>query len=118
PKAKAALQEIWMAATRGEAERAFDQFLTLYRPKYPDAIRLRGLDTDPFQYGRLKYQPYRALARRIQRKQGGAARLQDPEFTVGKGSLISPLTRVLPGWMLVFDPPTASQDSWLPSQGG
>jgi transposase-like protein len=37
PKAKAALQEIWMAATRQEAERAFDQFLTLYRPKYPKA---------------------------------------------------------------------------------
>ncbi len=26
-----------MAATRQEAERAFDQFLTLYRPKYPKA---------------------------------------------------------------------------------
>ncbi len=38
PKAKAALHEIWMAATRQEAERAFDQFLTLYRPKYPKAV--------------------------------------------------------------------------------
>ena len=37
PKAKVALQEIWMAATRQEAERAFDQFLTVYRPKYPKA---------------------------------------------------------------------------------
>ncbi len=37
PKAKAALQEIWMAATRQDAERAFDHFLTLYRPKYPKA---------------------------------------------------------------------------------
>ncbi|MGH9961042.1 MAG: IS256 family transposase, partial [Pyrinomonadaceae bacterium] len=37
PKAKAALQEIWMAATRQDAERAFDHFLTHYRPKYPKA---------------------------------------------------------------------------------
>ncbi|MGH8611944.1 MAG: transposase, partial [Gammaproteobacteria bacterium] len=37
PKAKAALQEIWMAAPRGEAERAVDKFLTLYRPQYPKA---------------------------------------------------------------------------------
>jgi transposase-like protein len=37
PKAKAALQEIWMAATREDAEYAFDQFLTVYCPKYPKA---------------------------------------------------------------------------------
>jgi transposase-like protein len=37
PKAKAALHEIWMAATRPEAEKAFDHFLTVYRPKYPKA---------------------------------------------------------------------------------
>jgi putative transposase len=37
PKAKAALHEIWMAATRQDAERAFDHFLTVYRPKYPKA---------------------------------------------------------------------------------
>jgi transposase-like protein len=37
PKAKAALHEIWMAATKQEAEKAFDHFLTVYRPKYPKA---------------------------------------------------------------------------------
>lgn len=37
PKAKAALHEIWMAATRQDAEQAFDHFLTVYRPKYPKA---------------------------------------------------------------------------------
>ena len=37
PKAKAALHEIWMAATREDAEKAFDHFLTVYRPKYPKA---------------------------------------------------------------------------------
>lgn len=35
PKAKSALHEIWMAATRQDAEHAFDHFLTVYRPKYP-----------------------------------------------------------------------------------
>lgn len=37
PKAKEALHEIWMAATRQDAEKAFDHFLTVYRPKYPKA---------------------------------------------------------------------------------
>lgn len=35
PKAKAALHEIWMAATRRDADKAFDYFLAVYRPKYP-----------------------------------------------------------------------------------
>ncbi|MGH8610847.1 MAG: sensor histidine kinase, partial [Gammaproteobacteria bacterium] len=65
----------------------------------------------------LNTNPIAPLLAEFSEKQGGAARLQDPEFTVRKDSLISPLTRVLPGWMLVLDPPTASQDSWLPSQG-
>jgi transposase-like protein len=38
PKAKAALQEIWMAPTRTEAERAFDKFVTTYQAKYPKAV--------------------------------------------------------------------------------
>jgi putative transposase len=37
PKAKAALHEIWMAASQQEAETAFSRFLTVYRPKYPKA---------------------------------------------------------------------------------
>jgi putative transposase len=46
PKAKAALHEIWMAATRQEAERAFDHFLTVYRPKYPKAVECLEKDRD------------------------------------------------------------------------
>ena len=38
PKAKAALHEIWMAATRQEAENAFNHFVEVYRPKYPKAV--------------------------------------------------------------------------------
>jgi transposase-like protein len=36
-KAKSALHQIWMAATREEAHRAFDGFLGTYRDKYPKA---------------------------------------------------------------------------------
>lgn len=37
-KAKAALHEIWMAPTRGEAERAFERFVETYGAKYPKAV--------------------------------------------------------------------------------
>ena len=36
-KAKSALHQVWMAATREEAHRAFDGFLGTYRDKYPKA---------------------------------------------------------------------------------
>jgi transposase-like protein len=36
-RARQRLQEIWMAATRSEALRAFDRFLAAYAPKYPKA---------------------------------------------------------------------------------
>lgn len=45
-KAKAALQEIWMAATRQEAEQAFAHFLRVYRPKYPKAADCLDKDRD------------------------------------------------------------------------
>lgn len=37
PKAKGVLHEIWMAATRRQAELAFDRFLTTFQAKYPKA---------------------------------------------------------------------------------
>lgn len=37
PKAKQALQEIWRAETKGEAEQAFEGFLNTYDTKYPKA---------------------------------------------------------------------------------
>jgi transposase-like protein len=45
-KAKAALQEIWMAATRKEAEQAFAHFLSVYRSKYPKAADCLNKDRD------------------------------------------------------------------------
>jgi transposase-like protein len=38
PKAKAALHEIWMAETKAEAQRAFDQFVATFGAKYPRAV--------------------------------------------------------------------------------
>jgi len=38
PKVKAALQEIWMAATREDAYKAFDSFVETYEAKYPKAV--------------------------------------------------------------------------------
>ncbi|MBU2743369.1 transposase, partial [Acidithiobacillus albertensis] len=37
-KAKAALQEIWMAANRQAAEKALDVFVRNYQAKYPKAV--------------------------------------------------------------------------------
>ena len=37
-KAKQGLHEIWMAATRNEAYKAFDVFVATYRDKYPKAV--------------------------------------------------------------------------------
>jgi transposase-like protein len=43
-KAKAALQEIWMAESRASAEQAFDLFLTNYEAKYPKAAQCLAKD--------------------------------------------------------------------------
>jgi putative transposase len=45
-KAKADLQAIWMAATRKEAARAFERFLSRYRAKYPKAAEKLVKDRD------------------------------------------------------------------------
>lgn len=46
PKAKADLHEIWQAETRQTANRAFDQFLEKYGPKYPAACECLKKDRD------------------------------------------------------------------------
>ncbi|MQM39964.1 IS256 family transposase [wastewater metagenome] len=38
PKAKKALQEVWMAPTRAEAEKALGSFVQTYEAKYPKAV--------------------------------------------------------------------------------
>lgn len=45
-KAKAAMQEIWMAATRAEANRAFDRLVQHYGAKYPKAVEKLVRDRD------------------------------------------------------------------------
>jgi transposase-like protein len=46
PKAKARIIEIYMAETKKEADKAFDFFLTAYRPKYPKAAEILEKDRD------------------------------------------------------------------------
>lgn len=45
-QAKAALQEIWMAATKHAAKTAFDRFLDRYQAKYPKATDCLAKDQD------------------------------------------------------------------------
>lgn len=45
-KAKGDLHEIWMAATREDAEKAFDAFPEKYGPKYPGACECLKKDRD------------------------------------------------------------------------
>ena len=40
PKAKQALHQIWMAQTRQQAHRAFNQFVQVYQDKYPKAVKV------------------------------------------------------------------------------
>jgi len=45
-KAKAALQQIWMAPSREQAHRAFDRFVAMYKAKYPKATECLKRDRD------------------------------------------------------------------------
>ena len=45
-KAKEALHEIWMAETRADAQRAFDQFIDTYQDKYPKATECLEKDRE------------------------------------------------------------------------
>jgi transposase-like protein len=46
PKAKRALQEIWMADAKADAEPAFDAFIQRYRVKYAKAAECLNKDRD------------------------------------------------------------------------
>ena len=46
PKAKQGLQEIWMAETRAQAERAFDDWIERYQDKYPKATACLARDRE------------------------------------------------------------------------
>jgi len=46
PKVKADLHEIWMAATRDDAHKAFDRTLKRFEGKYPKAMDCLGKDRD------------------------------------------------------------------------
>jgi len=46
PKAKSALQQIWMAETKSAAVTAFDQFVRTYQAKYPKAVECLTKDRE------------------------------------------------------------------------
>ena len=46
PKAKEMLHEIWMAASRADAESGFDAFVEMFEPKYPKAVECLRKDRD------------------------------------------------------------------------
>lgn len=46
PEAKEKIHNIWMAATRADADRAFDLFVTTYEAKYPKATGCLAKDRD------------------------------------------------------------------------
>lgn len=46
PKAKEMLHEIWMAASRADAVSAFDAFVEMFEPKYPNAVECLKKDRD------------------------------------------------------------------------
>ncbi len=46
PKAKEMLHEIWMAESRADAEKAFDAFIEMFEPKYPQAVACLKKDRD------------------------------------------------------------------------
>lgn len=46
PEAKEKLHQIWMAATKADADQAFDLFLATYQAKYPKATNCLAKDRD------------------------------------------------------------------------
>jgi len=46
-KAKSMLHETWMAATKVEADKAFDLFVEMFQAKYPKAVECLTKDRDP-----------------------------------------------------------------------
>ena len=46
PKAKRAVQEIWLAETRKDAEAAFDAFMAAYQLKYEKAAECLARDRE------------------------------------------------------------------------
>ncbi len=62
PKAKRAIQEIWMAETSKEAEAAFDAFIAAYDLKYEKAAECRAKDReDPARLLRLRAEHWKHL---------------------------------------------------------
>ncbi|OGA43165.1 MAG: hypothetical protein A3G24_20690 [Betaproteobacteria bacterium RIFCSPLOWO2_12_FULL_62_13] len=69
-----------------------------------------------FKLDTLKAHSVVPLLADFTRDQGGAVNLHDPGFEVKKDSLNSALTHVLPGWKLVYEPPSQATERRLAGQ--
>lgn len=69
-----------------------------------------------FRLDALKEQSVVPLLADFTRDQGGVVNLRDPGFEVKKDSLNSALVRVLPGWKLVYEPPSQAKERRLAGQ--
>ncbi|MGH8613632.1 MAG: sensor histidine kinase [Gammaproteobacteria bacterium] len=69
-----------------------------------------------FNLDALKASRVISLLAEFNQAHGVSVHLQNPEFTLGQDKLSFPLTRVLPGWLLILDPPEHALDRWLHHQ--
>jgi len=69
-----------------------------------------------FKFDMLKADTVAPVLADFTRDQGGAVNLYDPGFEVKKDSLSSALTHVLPGWKLVYEPPSQAKERTLAGQ--
>ncbi len=63
PKAKTAIHNIWQAETKDDADKAFDLFIKIYKPKYPEAALCLQKDReDLMAFFAFPAQPSRDIA--------------------------------------------------------
>ena len=105
-KAKALLHEIWMAATRQEAEQAFDLFIATYQAKYPKATECLAKDREAlltFYDFPAEHWAHLRTTNPIESTFAGVRLRHDK--TKGSGSRVACLA-------MVFKPAESAQRSW------
>jgi signal transduction histidine kinase len=69
-----------------------------------------------FNFKRLENDALVPLLADFTHDQGGTVELRDPGFDVKRDSLHSALTHILPGWKLVYEPPSEAKERRLAGQ--
>ena len=108
PKARAAIDDIWQAETKDDADKAFDLFIKIYEPKYPKAVLCLQKDREElmafFDYPAQHWHSIRTsnpiesafatIRHRIRRSKGGLSRdgmLHIPLVTLLRNARPAPL---------------------------